>query len=200
MTTTVIPALKAGIHFHPPMESATRRHSLRADTAFRRCDGDEAVAAPPGEKSKWIPAFAGMTSQKPEPGGGMPFSSSKGFFNSPPSVGGDDQWHIFEAYSGSGRPQGAAPTEECGFVRLVRYAGTRQGREVESGLMSEGSTESCADERTIDHGTRRPATKLDLHRESGALAHRIEGARPSIRGFAATQGTRGFRRRSKTRV
>ena len=45
-TTVVIPA-KAGIHFHPPMEPATRRHSLRADTVFRRCAATRLWPLPP---------------------------------------------------------------------------------------------------------------------------------------------------------
>ena len=91
--------------------------------------GNEVVAAPPDEKSKWIPAFAGMTA-KTRNRAEAPFSSSKGFFNSPPSVGGDDQWHTTGGY-GIRAATGGRPYGRMRFCSSFRCQ-TRPGREVES--------------------------------------------------------------------
>ena len=52
-----------GIHFHPPMESTTHRHSLRADTAFRCCAATKSRPLHPVKSQNGFRLEAGMTTK-----------------------------------------------------------------------------------------------------------------------------------------
>ena len=114
VTTTVIPA-KAGIHFHPPVESAAHRHSLRADTAYRRCAAMKPWPLRPVkcQNGFWLsPGMTAKTRNRAE----APFPPRRAFSTAPHRSAVTTNG-IQQADTGSGRPQGAAPTDECDFVR-----------------------------------------------------------------------------------